>query len=88
MAPGGGTLWPHNETCPPSQARGPGPPSTREVPGSQEGSDLVRESVLALPQLGGDRDAEVSRESTVTKGSLASGLEKKGLITEATSSAA
>lgn len=42
----------------------------------------MSELVLALPQLSGDRAVEVSRESVVTEGSLASGLEKqKGWMT-------
>lgn len=50
--------------------------------GHLEGSDLVSEPGLVLPQLGGDRAVEVCRESTVTPGPLASGLEKhKGCVT-------
>ena len=42
----------------------------------------MSELVLALPQLSGDRAVEVSRESVVIEGSLASGLEKqKGWMT-------
>ena len=42
----------------------------------------MSELVLALPQLSGYRAVEVSRESVVTEGSLASGLEKqKGWMT-------
>lgn len=37
----------------------------------------MSEQVLALPQLGGDGDVEVSGEFMVAEGSLASRLEKK-----------
>lgn len=45
--------------------------------GSPEGSNLVPQLVLALSQLDLQRAMEVSRESSVTEGFLASGMEKQ-----------
>lgn len=70
---GARALWTPNWIRPPSRAGGPGPPGTQEMPGPQEGSDLGPEPVVVLPQLGGDRAAEASAESTVTEGSPDSG---------------
>lgn len=53
------------------------PPRAQEVPGPHEGSDLVLELVLVLPLLGWDRAVKLSRQSVVTEGSPASGLEKQ-----------
>lgn len=68
----------------PSQAMGSRPPlltppysQHQEMLGPHEGSDLVPELVLVLPQQDGDRAIEVSAESSITEGFPASGLEKQ-----------
>lgn len=45
--------------------------------GPHEGSDLVPELVLVLPQQDRDRAVEVSGESSITEGFPASGLEEQ-----------
>lgn len=49
----------------------------QEMLGPHEGSDLVPELVLVLPQQDRDRAVEVSGESSITEGFPASGLEEQ-----------
>lgn len=52
-------------------------PQHQEMLGPHQGSDLVPELVLVLPQQDGDKAVEVSGESSITEGFPASGLEKQ-----------